>query len=582
MLRAFIGPRLARLIPAFAASSLLASIGAPAAHACSLVPPWQYRQASRLEFIGVALPDTVFAGAGTTTFNEEPGHFGRGTSRPIHGQRVRVVQLGERARRALPPGVREVLLVPWDYDMSCQTAIWGPSARWVRDSAPGVFAARLRPRAHWAGDLPTLDIIPFLQPYRDPPPDTTLRAGVPARADGRRYSIREYLPYPRLTATRLLRLFDELWEPNAPLNSSTAQGHIARLRADTSLAGRYPTHEFIDEATERVAAAKLRAAPTCAPAPMVNVSIAREIDLPRLGIATVGAVQSDHHGGLWMLETNTRQVVRVDSIGRVVARIEAHELATPVAIDADSTGAVWVVDAVRQRVSHFAPTGTLRVHYRTTAAISAASLARDGDRVLVGQRVLRSDERNPAERVPSAFVRAVWPGKPPRADSLFDLAPPSRLAAAPLYDAPMVEALVAARPGGGAVVTYPLAPQLRFFDARGRLEREVARCTDGIDNEAALRSSSIEFGLQYRAFATMLQFDMQGVLSVLTATPNTAGHSRLDQFDGRGNLLRSAWLFDRQGIGVRLMGVAPAASSQELWAVSAGGRRVMRLHVDWW
>ncbi len=532
MPRAFIGPRLARLILAVAGASLLASIGAPSAHACSLVSPWQYRQASRLEFIGAALPDTVFAGAGTTTFNEEPGHFGRGTARPIHGQRVRVVQLGERA--------------------------------------------------HWAGDLPTLDIIPFLQPYRDPPPDTTLRAGVPARADGRRYSIREFLPYPRLTATRLLRLFDELWEPDSPLDSSTAQRHIARLRADTSLAGRYPTHEFIDEATERVAAAKLRAAPTCAPAPMVNVSVAREIDLPRLGIATVVAVQSDHHGGLWMLDTNTRQVVRIDSIGRVVARIDARELATPVAIAADSTGAVWVVDAVRQRVSHFAPTGTLRAHYRTTAAISASSLARDGDRVLVGQRVLRSDERNPAERMPSAFVRAVWPGEPARADSLFDLISPSRLAAAPLYDAPTVEALVAARPEGGAVVTYPLAPQLRFFDARGRLEREVARCTDGVDNEAALRGSSIEFGLTYRAFATMLQFDMQGVLSVLTATPDSAGHSRLDQFDRRGNLMRSAWLFDRQGTGVRLMGVVPAASSQELWAVSAGGRRVMRLRVDWW
>jgi hypothetical protein len=258
MPRAFIGPRLARLLPVVAASSLLASLGAPTAHACSLVSPWQYRQASRLEFIGAALPDTVFAGAGTTTFNEEPGHFGRGRARPIHGQRVRVVQLGERARRALPPGVREVLLVPWDYDMSCQTAIWGPSARWVRDSAPGVFAARLRPRAHWAGDLPTLDIVPFLQPYRDPPPDTTLRAGLPVRPDGRRYSIRESLPYPRLTAARLLRLFDALWEPNAPLDSATAHDYVARLRADTSLIPRTSSSRRRPSAWRRRSCARRR------------------------------------------------------------------------------------------------------------------------------------------------------------------------------------------------------------------------------------------------------------------------------------------------------------------------------------
>jgi hypothetical protein len=129
---------------------------------------------------------------------------------------------------------------------------------------------------------------------------------------------------------------------------------------------------------------------------------------------------------------------------------------------------------------------------------------------------------------------------------------------------------------------YRQASRLEFIGVALPDTVFAAAGTTTFNNEAALRGASIEFGLQYRAFATMLQFDMQGVLSVLTATPNTAGHSHLDQFDGRGNLMRSAWLFDRQGTGVRLMGVVPAASSQELWAVSAGGRRVMRLRVDWW
>jgi hypothetical protein len=48
------------------------------------------------------------------------------------------------------------------------------------------------------------------------------------------------------------------------------------------------------------------------------------------------------------------------------------------------------------------------------------------------------------------------------------------------------------------------------------------------------------------------------------ATPDSAGHYRLDQFDGRGNLMRSAHLVDRERTGLRVMGVVPASSPVEL------------------
>ncbi len=223
---------------------LALALGATPAHACSLAPPWAYRHPSRLAFLGTPTADTVFAGTGTMPFVEAPGHFGRGTARAVHGQRVRVDRLGARARRALPAGVREVLLVPWDYAADCRPVPWGRSARWLPDSMSGLFTATLRPREHWAGDLPTLDITPFLQPYRDPSPDTTVRDG---------------LPRPRLGVERLLRLYDELWEPDARLDTVQALAWAERLRADTSLAGRYPATAFIHEALGVFNAARLQA-----------------------------------------------------------------------------------------------------------------------------------------------------------------------------------------------------------------------------------------------------------------------------------------------------------------------------------
>jgi hypothetical protein len=236
-------PVIRHLGATLSAITLCAGAAAPA-HACSLVPPWQYRTAERIEFLGTPIHDTVFAGPGSNTFTEAPGHFGRGTARAVYGQRVRVDRLGAAARRALPASVREVLLVPWDYGADCARVPWGRSAGFLPDTITGVFAATLRPREHWAGDLPTLDLTPFMQPYRDPSPDTTVRDG---------------LPRPRLTAAQLLDLYDRLPVQGPPLDSFAALAHAAWLRDDPVFAGRYPTTEFLREALGAVTSARMRA-----------------------------------------------------------------------------------------------------------------------------------------------------------------------------------------------------------------------------------------------------------------------------------------------------------------------------------
>jgi len=237
-------PRLCRVPSLLLAGVALLSLTASLAHACSLRLPWEYRRATRIEFEATPIHDTMLAGAGSMQFVEAPGHFGPGTARAFYGQRVRVNRLTARARAALPEGVREVLLVPWDYGADCRTVPWSRSAGWLPDTLTGVFAATLRAREHWAGDLPTLDITPFAQPYREPPADTTLP---------------DWLPKRRIGIDRLLRLYDELWPVDTPLDTVTALAYAERLRADTSLAGRYPVDRFLYDALRTFTEARRRA-----------------------------------------------------------------------------------------------------------------------------------------------------------------------------------------------------------------------------------------------------------------------------------------------------------------------------------
>lgn len=151
-----------------ATAVLLASGALPAiAHACSKTPVTVQRFAkSSLSFIGTAKSDTVQAGPGDVQYVVEPGHFGPARNRVVYGQRVSVERVAEYARAMLPSGVREVVLIPWDYDAACRPTPWARSAKWMEPEVRGVYTATLRAESHWINGMPTLDVFsPEFVPY---------------------------------------------------------------------------------------------------------------------------------------------------------------------------------------------------------------------------------------------------------------------------------------------------------------------------------------------------------------------------------------------------------------------------------
>ncbi len=112
-------------------------------------------------------------------------------TREMFGQRVRVDQLGDAARRLMPVNVREVVLVPWNIGGDCQPIPWSASARWLSEARAGLFRATLREPEFWASGLPTFDIVTTReQPYQE-------NAVVPRQM-------------PRLSTSALLRFYDML------------------------------------------------------------------------------------------------------------------------------------------------------------------------------------------------------------------------------------------------------------------------------------------------------------------------------------------------------------------------------------
>ncbi|WP_310571594.1 hypothetical protein [Gemmatimonas sp.] len=224
-----------------AIAMMLAGLTRSAA-ACSLVAPWEINDPLMIAFIGSPLADTVRAGDGSRRPVVAMGHSGNGAARVAYGQRVRVSRLGNRARKALPPGTREAVLVPWDYAADCRPVAWGRSARWLPDSLSGLFRARLRPRAEWAQGIPTFDITgAHFQPYRDAP-------------RGADVSSRE----PRLSAHALLSFYDALPAWGREPDTFAGRDWINRIRADTALANRYPVTSLIDRAIEEFEIARAR------------------------------------------------------------------------------------------------------------------------------------------------------------------------------------------------------------------------------------------------------------------------------------------------------------------------------------
>lgn len=147
--------RLTRCAIAILLASLLS---APQAYACSKfslpIPPGD----SDAYFTGTATPDTLLAGPGVVAYGLGGGHYGRADGRPIHGQVIRVDRIGGPAAARLPGDVREVVVVPWDYDAACEPLAWGRSARWVPAGNQGLYVASLRAAEHWADGRPTFDL----------------------------------------------------------------------------------------------------------------------------------------------------------------------------------------------------------------------------------------------------------------------------------------------------------------------------------------------------------------------------------------------------------------------------------------
>lgn len=109
-------------------------------------------------FLAIPTPDTVWAGPGQVAQGQGGGHSGNGIRSEIFGQRYRVVGAAGQGVADLPGTPPEVILVPWDYDASCQNVPWARSARWRATNDTVLIRAERRGAAHWAGGVPTFDV----------------------------------------------------------------------------------------------------------------------------------------------------------------------------------------------------------------------------------------------------------------------------------------------------------------------------------------------------------------------------------------------------------------------------------------
>jgi len=104
------------------------------------------------------LPETRVAGPGTV---EDKSTWGTWKGRParIKGQLAEVVRVGgDGIPRAVLDAPR-VILVPWSHAPDCMPVPWKGDHMWLKPGKLVFMRATLRDPAHWAGDLPTFDVI---------------------------------------------------------------------------------------------------------------------------------------------------------------------------------------------------------------------------------------------------------------------------------------------------------------------------------------------------------------------------------------------------------------------------------------
>lgn len=152
----------------------LLAVRGPAASSpvCSIVPFPVDRDSQTTVFIGRAVAETLYAGAGGVRYSVRGGHWSANRNdRRIFGQRIDVLRLGGAGAPALDTlfarrADSSVVVVPWDYDPGCETTLWGRSFLWTMPESVGVFTVILRPRENWAAALPTFDAFKAdIEPY---------------------------------------------------------------------------------------------------------------------------------------------------------------------------------------------------------------------------------------------------------------------------------------------------------------------------------------------------------------------------------------------------------------------------------
>lgn len=129
---------------------------------CTLGPGVAYRSETTALLLAIAMPDTVESGPGSIVSSGYPGHSGPGGTGAIYGQVMHAVRVGgadsTRVAAALERnGARRVIVVPWDYDMSCKPTRWSAGFAWVTPGDTGTYTLSLRPEELWVNGIPVFD-----------------------------------------------------------------------------------------------------------------------------------------------------------------------------------------------------------------------------------------------------------------------------------------------------------------------------------------------------------------------------------------------------------------------------------------
>jgi hypothetical protein len=198
------------------------AVRAPASEACSTRRVVGVR--SYLFMLATARGDTVRAGPGPIQY-EGTDTAGQAD---IHGQRFRLDRLGGDVPAELA-GATEAVLVP--YASACRETWRSRKARWAGAGSQVLVDATLRPRAMWAGGIPTFDVDMEHAVY----PDGWVKS-------------MDSVPDNLLDAVQVFELNQVLptWEHAERAPDSAYAPLLAWARANPRLAARYPASEALE------------------------------------------------------------------------------------------------------------------------------------------------------------------------------------------------------------------------------------------------------------------------------------------------------------------------------------------------